>query len=111
MIVDGTIEPMELGHLRYKKATYEDYLGRAGLDRWGKKRWRHYVEDVVERLIAVLEPDDVVIELKSNTVGGTPLRKQKSTNTASMERIRKVLELVGKPEEFERIREEVFRES
>jgi hypothetical protein len=101
MIVDGTIEPMELGHLRYKKATYEDYLGRAGLDRWGKKRWRHYVEDVVERLI----------ELKSNTVGGTPLRKQKSTNTASMERIRKVLELVGKPEEFERIREEVFRES
>jgi len=61
MIVDGTIEPMELGHLRYKKATYEDYLGRAGLDRWGKKRWRHYVEDVVERLIAVLEPDDVVI--------------------------------------------------
>jgi hypothetical protein len=32
-------------------------------------------------------------------------------NTASMERIRKVLELVGKPEEFERIREEVFRES
>jgi predicted NBD/HSP70 family sugar kinase len=27
----------------------------------GKKRWRHYVEDVVERLIAVLEPDDVVI--------------------------------------------------
>jgi polyphosphate glucokinase len=27
----------------------------------GKKCWRHYVEDVVERLIAVLEPDDVVI--------------------------------------------------
>jgi polyphosphate glucokinase len=27
----------------------------------GKKRWRHYVEDVVDRLIGVLEPDDVVI--------------------------------------------------
>jgi polyphosphate glucokinase len=61
MIVDGIIEPMELGHLRYKKATYEDYLGRAGLERLGKRRWRHHVEDVVERLIAVLEPDDVVI--------------------------------------------------
>jgi polyphosphate glucokinase len=61
MIVDGIIEPMELGHLRYRKATYEDYLGRVGLKRLGKKRWRHYVEDVVKRLIAVLEPDDVVI--------------------------------------------------
>lgn len=61
MIVDGIVEPMELGHLHYKKATYEEYLGRAGLKRLGKKRWRHYVEDVVERLIAALEPDDVVI--------------------------------------------------
>src|SRR6516225_10931969 len=25
-IVDGIIEPMELGHLPYKKATYEDYV-------------------------------------------------------------------------------------
>ncbi len=61
MIVDGIIEPMELGHLPYRKATYEHYLGRAGLERLGKKRWRHYVEDVAERLIAALEPDDVVI--------------------------------------------------
>jgi hypothetical protein len=32
-------------------------------------------------------------------------------NTADMERIRNVLELVGRPEEFDRIREEAFRES
>jgi hypothetical protein len=57
MIVDGNVEPMELGHLPYKKATYEDYLGRAGLKRLGKKRWRHHVDDVVQRLIAALEPD------------------------------------------------------
>ena len=61
MVVDGIVEPMELGHLPYKKATYEDYLGRAGLKRLGKKRWRHHVEDVVQRLIAALEPDEVVI--------------------------------------------------
>jgi polyphosphate glucokinase len=60
MIVDGIVEPMELGHLRYKKATCEEYLGRAGLKRLGKKRWRHNVEDVVERLIAALEPDVVI---------------------------------------------------
>jgi len=61
MIVNGIIEPMELGHLPYKKGTYEDYLGRAGLERVGKKRWRHNVEEVVARLMAALEPDDVVI--------------------------------------------------
>jgi polyphosphate glucokinase len=61
MIVDGIVEPMELGHLPYKKATYENYLGRAGLKRLGKKRWRHHVEDVVQRLVAALEPDEVVI--------------------------------------------------
>jgi polyphosphate glucokinase len=61
MIVDGVIEPMELGHLPYKKRTYEDYVGRAGLERYGRKRWQRYVEKVVARLIAALEPDDTVL--------------------------------------------------
>jgi polyphosphate glucokinase len=61
MIVDGRIEPMELAHLPYRKATYEDYVGLRGLKRYGKKKWRDYVEDVAERLTAALEPDDLVI--------------------------------------------------
>ena len=61
MIVDGIVEPMELGHLPYRKGTYEDYVGNAGLLRFGKKRWRKLVKDVVERLVAALEPEDVVI--------------------------------------------------
>jgi polyphosphate glucokinase len=61
MIVDGIVEPMELGHLPYKKSIYEDYVGERGLDRWGKGKWRRNVEDVVARLIAALEPDDVVL--------------------------------------------------
>ena len=61
MIADGIIEPMELGHLPYKKATYEDYVGERGLEHAGKKKWRQHVEDVVTRLKAALEPDDVVI--------------------------------------------------
>ena len=60
MIVHGIVEPMELGHLPYKKGTYEDYVGTHGLQR-GKKKWRRHVADVVSRLIAALEPDDVVI--------------------------------------------------
>src|ERR1700726_3127144 len=58
MIVDGILEPMELGHLPYRKGTYEDYVGRAGLERHGKKKWRRDVADVVARLVAALEPDD-----------------------------------------------------
>ena len=61
MIVDGIVEPMELGHLPYKKGTYEDYVGKAGLDRRGKKKWRRDVADVVARFFAALEPDDIVI--------------------------------------------------
>ena len=61
MIVDGVVEPMELGHLPYRKATYEDYVGLRGLTAHGEKKWRKHVEDVVERLVAALEPDDVVL--------------------------------------------------
>jgi polyphosphate glucokinase len=61
LIVDGIVEPMELAHLPYKKGAYEDYVGLRGLERLGKKRWRKHVFDVVDRLVAALEPDDVVL--------------------------------------------------
>jgi polyphosphate glucokinase len=61
LIVDGVVAPMELSHLPYKKGTYEDYVGRAGLERNGKKKWRSHVADVVKRLIAALQPHDTVI--------------------------------------------------
>jgi polyphosphate glucokinase len=61
MIVNGIVEPMELGHLPYKKGTYEDYVGRAGLERHGKSKWRRHVAEVVKRLIAALQPDETVI--------------------------------------------------
>jgi polyphosphate glucokinase len=61
LIVDGVIAPMELGHLPYKKGTYEDYVGRAGLERFGKTKWRRHIADVMSRLIAAFEPDETVI--------------------------------------------------
>src|SRR2546422_76034 len=61
LIVDGIVEPMELGHLPYKKATFEDYVGVRGLEKHGKKKWRSYVADVVKRLVAAIEPDEVVL--------------------------------------------------
>ncbi len=62
MIIDGVTEPMELGHLPYRKGkTFEDYLGAAALKRRGKKKWRANVADAVSQLSAALEPDYVVI--------------------------------------------------
>lgn len=61
LVANGFVQPMELGHLPYKKATFEDYAGEAGLEMRGKKRWRADVADIVAKLSAALEPDYVVL--------------------------------------------------
>ncbi len=70
MIVDGIVEPMELGHLPYKKGTYEDYVGQRGLEKHRRRKWRRHVMDVVARLKTALEPNNVV-------VGGGNVKKLK----------------------------------
>ena len=44
---------MELGHLPYKKGTYEDYVGKRSLEK--------HVCDVVEKMTKALEPNEVVL--------------------------------------------------
>lgn len=62
LIAENILEPMELGHLPYRKGrSYEDYLGQAGLKRLGKKKWRHHVKEVVEQLKAALQAGYVVL--------------------------------------------------
>jgi predicted NBD/HSP70 family sugar kinase len=61
LVDQGIIIPLEVGHLPYKKKTYEDYLGLRGLERLGKKKWKNYVEHGVSSLINAFHPDDVVI--------------------------------------------------
>jgi polyphosphate glucokinase len=61
LIVDGIVEPMELGHLPYRDGTFEEYVGLHGLQTHGLTQWRSDVEDVVRRLVAALEPEDVVL--------------------------------------------------
>jgi polyphosphate glucokinase len=61
VIMDGVIEPLELGRFHYKKRTLEYYVGNQGRKRQGRKKWQRHVEEVVERLVAALKPDDVVL--------------------------------------------------
>jgi polyphosphate glucokinase len=61
LIIDGVVAPMELGHLPYRKATFEDYVGEAGLERDGHKRWQKHVVETIEYLSAALLPNYVVL--------------------------------------------------
>jgi polyphosphate glucokinase len=61
LVVDGVLVPMELGHLPFRKATFEDYVGDGGRDRLGKKKWQRAVAETVDRLSAALDPDYVVM--------------------------------------------------
>jgi polyphosphate glucokinase len=70
LVVEGVVVPMELGHLSYRKATFEDYVGVRGLETLGKKKWQEQVELGVARMIAAFHPDDVVL-------GGGNARKLK----------------------------------
>lgn len=62
MVFDGIVIPLELAHLPYKKRrTYEEYIGLAGLELRGKKRWRKSVLDVIARLQAAFICDYVLL--------------------------------------------------
>jgi polyphosphate glucokinase len=62
MVVDGSVEAMELAHLPWRKGqTYEDYLGKAGLRRSGRRTWRKNVLKVIELMSHALEADYVVL--------------------------------------------------
>ncbi len=61
VVAGGIVIPMELGHLSYRKATFEDYVGLRGLKRLGRKRWRKHILRGITRLIESLHPDDIVL--------------------------------------------------
>lgn len=61
LIIDGVLVPLELGHLPFRKKTYEDYVSSRALEKHGKKKWKQAVFEVVERLSAAMLPEYVVI--------------------------------------------------
>lgn len=62
LIAHGTLQPLELAHLPYKKGrSYEDYLGKRGLQKRGKKRWRETLFAVVPALREAFQVDYVLL--------------------------------------------------
>jgi len=62
LFTDGRLCPgLELAHHPWKHSTYEDYVGRRGLDRHGKKRWNKYVQEVIEQTEKLFNWDHLYI--------------------------------------------------
>ena len=61
LVVDGTVVPLELGHLSIGKKTFEDEIGLRGLEKLGRKKWQKCVEAATERFVSALLLDDVVL--------------------------------------------------
>jgi polyphosphate glucokinase len=61
LVVESVVVPMELGHLPYRKATFEDYVGEHGRESHGKKKWQKAVLETIDLLTRALEPDYVVL--------------------------------------------------
>ena len=88
IFIDGTLVPnLELAHHTFRgRKTYEEYVGRAALEKIGKKRWRVRVRKMVERMEPIwnwdrlylgggnakyLDPEDFPknVEISSNRAG------------------------------------------
>jgi predicted NBD/HSP70 family sugar kinase len=62
LIVDGVVEPMEIGNMPYRKGrSFEGWVGEQARRRLGTRKWRTVVADVIAQLKKALEPDYVVL--------------------------------------------------
>jgi polyphosphate glucokinase len=61
MYVDGHVCPLELGHHPWLKKTYEDYLGRRGLKKYGEKKWNKLLRKAVAQTAATFNWDHLYL--------------------------------------------------
>jgi polyphosphate glucokinase len=62
LFVDGRLCPgLELGHHPWRKKTYEDYLGRRGLDKYGKEKWNLLLLEAIAQTSATFNWDRLYI--------------------------------------------------
>ena len=62
LIIDGTVAPLELAHLPYRKdKSFEQYTGEAARKRRGTAKWQESIRDIVARLKAAMIADYVVL--------------------------------------------------
>jgi polyphosphate glucokinase len=96
LFTDGRLCPgLELAHHPWKSKTYEDYVGRRGLDQYGKKHWNKLVSEVIDqtqqlfnwdhlyigggntrKLTLKLPPDVSIVSNEEGILGGVALWRE-----------------------------------
>lgn len=62
LFIDGELCPgLELGHHPWREKTYEDYLGRRGLDKYGKKHWNKRLQEAIAQTAATFNWDHLYL--------------------------------------------------
>jgi len=61
LYADGHICPLELGHHPWLKKTYEDYLGRRGLKKYGVKKWNKLLRKAIAQTAATFSWDHLYL--------------------------------------------------
>lgn len=62
IFTDGRLCPgLELGHHPWREKTYEDYIGRRGLDKYGKKQWNKRLQEAIAQTAATFNWDHLYL--------------------------------------------------
>jgi len=62
LFTEGVLCPgLELGHHPWRKKTYEQYLGKRGLGKYGVKRWNKFLKLAIEQTAATFNWDTLYI--------------------------------------------------
>lgn len=62
LFTEGVLCPgLELGHHPWRKKTYEDYLGKRGLLKYGGKRWNKLLKRAIEQTVSTFNWDVLYI--------------------------------------------------
>jgi polyphosphate glucokinase len=62
LIIDGVVEPTEIGHMPYAHGrTFEEYVGERGREHLGNRKWRKAVCKVIADLKAAFQADYIVL--------------------------------------------------
>ena len=86
LFTEGVLCPgLELGHHPWRKKTYEEYLGRRGLEKYGVKRWNKLLKRAIEQTAATFNWDTLYIgggnakkvdsQARSRTSRSSPTRR------------------------------------
>jgi polyphosphate glucokinase len=62
LFTEGVLCPgLELGHHPWRRRTYEDYLGRRGMEKYGVKRWNKLLKRAIQQTSATFNWDTLYI--------------------------------------------------